>query len=179
MKIRAVLAAGVAGLVLLVSGCSDDGGDASAGVASTTSIEATTYEAPLPGPTTSCQATPGGTLGLTSVEVTNGGHNITWHTNAPIPDSGVVAFTLTAGTLVRGLKYSDGRVIANYLFHMSTATQDDVSNPPTVTDGGRSYRVVVPPLYVTDLEDAGSWTADLEVMSDSTGMESTGKCTSS
>lgn len=177
MRIRAAAMAAV--VACAVAGCGESGSGSSVSTASASAVSRDTTEvAAPPTPVSSCEATPTGAFGLTKVEVTNGGRNVTWHTNTPIPAAGAVAFTLTAGNLMRGLKYLDGKVIANYLSHTSTGAQDNVSNPPTVGDGGKSYRVVIPPLYVTDLADAGSWTADLEVMDGTSGMESTGKCSS-
>lgn len=79
--------------------------------------------------------------------------------------SGTVAFTLMSGSLLRGLKFQDGEVIANYAFPMNGGEQKNISTPPYIAPP--KYGVVI---SADDASQLGStWVADLEVDGKSTG----------
>jgi len=119
----------------------------------------------------SCTTTPTGAFGLTGVEVTpaaghpDGAKTVRWTTNSPIPKSGTIAFTLTSGSILRGLKFNDGEVVGNYVFHIKAAHQDNVTIPPG-TDGN-TVSVFIPAAAAPEL--GSTWSADLEVDGRSTG----------
>lgn len=122
----------------------------------------------------SCTAIPTSEFGLTGVEVTpaaghpDGAKTVRWTTNGPIPKSGTVAFTLTSGSILRGLKFNDGEVVGNYVFHTKAANQDNITIPPG-TDGN-TVSVFIPAAAAPEL--GTTWSADLEVDG-----HTTGKCT--
>lgn len=136
------------------------------GTSSTTSAAAALPE--------SCTASPAGGFGLTGVEVTpaaghpDGAKTVRWTTNSPIPKTGTVAFTLTSGSILRGLKFNDGEVVGNYVFHTKAANQDNITIPPG-TDGN-TVSVFISAAAAPEL--GSTWSADLEVDG-----HSTGKCT--
>lgn len=75
----------------------------------------------------SCIATPTGEFGLTQVEITpaaghpDGAKTVRWTASFPIPATGTVAFSLTSGSVLRGVKFDDGEVIGIYVFYMDEA----------------------------------------------------------
>lgn len=168
---RIVLSVIATAAVLPLAACS--GGAARATettVAETSSTIATTSAAvSLP---ESCTATPAGPFGLTGVELTpaaghtDGAKTVRWTTNAPIP-AGKVAFTLVSGTIMRGVKFSDGELIENYVFHATGAPQDDLTIPPS--SDGNTVSAVIPAAAAEELGD--TWSANVEVDG-----EATGKC---
>lgn len=119
----------------------------------------------------SCTATPAGAFGLTGVELTpaaghpDGAKTVRWTTNGPIPATGTVAFTLTSGAILRGVKFDNGTVIGNYVFHTKAAKQDNITIPPGVE--GNTISVFIPAADAPELGSA--WSADLEVDGHSTG----------
>lgn len=119
----------------------------------------------------SCTADPAGGFGLTGVEVSpaaghpDGAKTVRWITNTPIPKIGTVAFTLTSGSILRGLKFNDGEVVGNYVFHTRAAKQDNIAIPPG-TDGN-TVSVFIPASAAPEL--GTTWSADLEVDGHSTG----------
>jgi hypothetical protein len=143
-------------------------------------ISTATEEVSLPA---DCESVPTGDPGLTRVTVEPavghppGAQSITWQTNSPIPDRGVAAFTWTSGNVLRGLKYLDGEIIANYVSYIdySGRPQRNIEIPPATNEN--SYTVFVPAADAADL--GTSWVADLEVdemQSASSRPESTGQC---
>ncbi|TGB35924.1 hypothetical protein [Mycolicibacterium peregrinum] len=135
-----------------------------------TSAPATNSATALP---ESCTATPAGAFGLTRVDLTpaaghsDGAKTVRWTTNSPMPVTGTVAFTLVSGTIMRGVKFNDGALIANYVFHPTVAPQDNLTIPPQ-TDGN-TVSALIPAAAVAEL--GSTWSADVEV-----DAESTGKC---
>ncbi|WP_415849863.1 hypothetical protein [Tsukamurella ocularis] len=119
----------------------------------------------------SCSVTPAGEFGLTGVEVTraaghpDGAKSVRWTTNSAIPKTGKVSFTLTSGSVMRGVSYLDGRLIANYIFRMKEAKQENITIPPGLV--GNELSVFIP---AADAKNLGtSWVADLEIDARSTG----------
>ncbi|MFV8172444.1 MULTISPECIES: hypothetical protein [Mycolicibacterium] len=136
----------------------------------TTAVDTPTAAAALP---ESCTATPAGPFGLTGVEVTpvaghpDGAKTVRWTTNSPFPTTGTVAFTLVSGTIMRGVKFNDGELIGNYVFHATGAPQDNLTIPPSFD--GNTVSAFIPAAAAPELGD--TWSADVEV-----DAESTGKC---
>lgn len=106
-------------------------------------------------------------FGLTRVDGSD--TRVTWQTSGPVPDTGVVAFTVRDNATMRVLKLLNGAVIANYTFDVATAQQQGSHEEPTII--GMRYEVVMPLGYTI----GDNWTADLEIDTP-TGMESTGRC---
>lgn len=121
-------------------------------------------------------AVPASGFGLTRIAIQNGaaGHPpgaklLWWEFNGPIP-GGVVAFTATlTGTdgkpVMRGVKFIDGEVAANYVFR--SATQDNITIPPDLDSG--SLGVFIPAAVGNSIGAEFSWSADLEVEGQSVG----------
>ena len=175
MKLRRIALAALLSTTAFLGGCG--GTDDTSDTAATTS--AGVMFTPTQAMPSSCTATPSGGFGLTNVEVRpavghpDGAKTIVWTTNAPVPTSGEVAFTLRSGEILRGLKYLDGEVVANYVFHADTGSQDNIDAPPRVD--GTSYSVFIPAIAAPKL--GSTWTADLETATATTRLKSTGQCT--
>ena len=163
MKMSTILATIIVLASVVMTGCG-----AEANPSEDTAAPNMTASDPAPAvQNSSCIATPTGDVGLTRVEVAD--TRVTWQTNTPIPSDGVVVFTVRDNATMRGLKFLDGAVIANYIFDVASAQQQESSQAPTVT--GSRYDVVMPLGYVID----DNWIADLEIDTP-TGMEFTGVC---
>lgn len=177
---RIALSAIATAVVLPIAACGGAAQPAETTTAEASSSAVTTAETSSPVATTttaaaslpeSCTATPAGAFGLTEVEVTraaghpDGAKTVRWTTNSPIPSAGTVAFTLTSGSILRGVKFNDGEVIANYVFHMKAANQDNITIPPGID--GSTVSVFIPAAAAPEL--GSTWSADLEVDGHSTG----------